>query len=447
MNDISSPRDPGLDEFLGVEPENPARRRALWIGIAAVLLLALLLLSRCFMGEAEAGYATEEVRRGSLTVTVSATGNLQPTNQVEVGSEQSGLVTDVYVENNDRVTKGQPIARLDTSRLKDTITQNRAALAAAEAQVAQAEASAAQARANLARLEEVYRLSGGKVPSQTELDSGRAENRRASASVRAAQAQVAQARAALSSAQTNLSKATIYSPVTGVVLSRQVDPGQTVAASFQAPVLFTIAEDLAQMKLEVKVDEADVGQVKSGQRATFTVDAFPGRSFPATITRVDVGANAGTASSSASSGTASSVVAYTAVLAVQNPDLILRPGMTATADIVTAERKNQLLVPNAALRFSPEREAARASSGQRGGVTGVLMPPRGRGARGGQGGREVNIGRGSRQTLYILGEDGQPKPVEVTTGETNGSQTVVSGEGIRPGMKVITGRLAAAKAR
>src|SRR5690606_33098083 len=148
----------------------------------------------------------------------------------------------------DRVVKGQPLARLDTSRLRDTIVQNEAALASAQAQVAQAEASAVQARANLARLEEVHRLSGGKVPSQTELDTGRAENLRAQAGVRAAQAQVAQARAALSSAQTNLSKATIYSPVTGVVLSRSVDPGQTVAASFQAPVLFTIAEDLAQMK-------------------------------------------------------------------------------------------------------------------------------------------------------------------------------------------------------
>ena len=138
----------------------------------------------------------------------------------------------------------------------------------------------------------MFRLSNGRVPSRTELDAARAENQRAVAGVRAAQAQVSQARAQLSSAQTNLSKATIYSPVTGVVLSRQIDPGQTVAASFQAPVLFTIAEDLAAMQLEVRVDEADVGQVREGQRARFTVDAWPGRTFPATVTRVDVGANA-----------------------------------------------------------------------------------------------------------------------------------------------------------
>lgn len=448
MNDVTPPKvdaaSPALDEFLGAPEQKPWRKRAIWGAVAAGLLIAILALSQCFAGEAEGGYATREVRRGALTVTISATGNLQPTNKVEVGSEQSGLITDVYVDNNDRVTRGQPLARLDTSRLRDMIVQNEAALASAQAQVAQAQASAAQARANLSRLEEVYRLSGGKVPSRTELDTGRAENQRAVAGVRAALAQVSQARAQLNSAQTNLSKATIYSPVNGVVLARQVEPGQTVAASFSAPVLFTIAEDLAQMELEVKVDEADVGQVKAGQRATFNVDAFPGRTFPAEILRVDVGANAGADTTAA--GSAGNVVAYAAVLSVQNPDLILRPGMTATADIVTSEQRGQLLVPNAALRFSPEREAA-GQRGQRGGVASVLVPQRGRSGRGGRGGgdREVEIGRGSRQTVYVLGENGQPQPIQVTTGETNGSQTVVRGQGLKPGMKVITGRLAAAE--
>lgn len=440
MNDVTTiPTDQaeqkGLDDFLGAPPPKPWYKRPAYLAAAAGVLVLLLLLSRCFAGDAAAGYATQEVRRGDLTVTVSATGNLLPTNQVEVGSEQSGLVETVYVDNNDRVVRGQPLARLDTSRLQDTILQNQAALAAAQAQVAQAQASAAQARANLSRLEEVHRLSGGKVPSQTELDTGRAENQRAQAAVRAAQAQVAQARAQLSSAQTNLSKATIYSPVTGVVLSRQIDPGQTVAASFQAPVLFTIAEDLSQMQLEVKVDEADVGQVKDGQRATFEVDAYPGRTFQARIVRVDVGANA-TSSSSSATAAASNVVAYTAVLSVQNPDLLLRPGMTATAEIVTSERKNAVLVPNAALRYSPEREAARAQ--QPGGVTSVLGPRR---FRSNNGEREAGIGRGSRQTVYVKGPDGQPQPVQVTVGESNGSVTEVLGGGLKPGVEVITGRL------
>ncbi|MGH6781417.1 MAG: efflux RND transporter periplasmic adaptor subunit, partial [Sphingomonadaceae bacterium] len=357
MNDSVSVPQSELDQFLGVKPEKPWRKWVVRGVIGIVVVALLLLLSRCFAGEADAQYATEKVARGSLTVSVSATGNLQPTNEVQVGSEQSGLITDVYVENNDRVIKGQVLARLDISRLQDTVIQGKAGLASAEASVAQAKATLAQSRANLARLEEVFRLSGGKVPSRTEMDSGRAEYQRAIAGVRAAEAQVSQARAQLSSAQTNLSKASIVSSVTGVVLSRQVEPGQTVAASFNAPVLFIIAEDLSKMQLEVKVDEADVGQVKQGQRASFTVDAWPGRSFPARIERVDVGANASGSTSSSTSSAASSasgsVVAYTAVLSVENPELILRPGMTATAEIVTSEKQNVLLVPNAALRFSP----------------------------------------------------------------------------------------------
>src|SRR5690606_32160581 len=314
-----------LDEFLGAPATRAWWKRPTFIVGAIVIVIALLLLSRCFAGEAEGGFATQKVRRGDLTVTVSATGNLAPTNQVEVGSEQSGIITEVFVDNNDQVTRGQPLARLDTARLQDAVTQARAALAAAQAQVATAEASAAQARADLARQEEVWRISNHRVPSESELDAARAEARRQAAAVRAANAQVETARAQLASAMTNLSKATIYSPVTGVVLSRQIDPGQTVAASFQAPVLFTIAEDLSHMKLEVKVDEADVGQVRAGQRATFTVDAYPGRVFEATVTRIDVGANASGATTStgttSASSSASSVVAYTAVLSVENPEL------------------------------------------------------------------------------------------------------------------------------
>lgn len=423
-----------ISDLLGEPATKPWWRRGIFIAGAVGLLIAVLLLSRWFGAAEASGYATDTVERGNLTVTVSATGNLQPTNQVEVGSEQSGIVTDVYVDNNDRVVRGQPLARLDTARLRDTIAQNQAALAAAQAQVATAEATAAQARANLSRQEEVYRISGGRVPSATELDAARAEYRRAQAGIRAAQAQVAQARAVLSSAQTNLSKATIYSPVTGVVLSRAIDPGQTVAASFQAPVLFTIAEDLGQMQLEVRVDEADVGQVREGQRATFTVDAFPGQRFTARIIRVDVGANA-SGTSSSTTGSSGNVVSYTAILALDNPGGILRPGMTATAEILATERRNALLVPNAALRFSP---AAGGQSGESG-VTKVLMARRPRGNRQA---RQPTIGRGSEQTVYVLGPDGQPRPVRVTVGESNGSVTEITGGDLRPGVQVITGQLA-----
>jgi HlyD family secretion protein len=434
---------PNVDEFLGQTTTSRRTKLIRWGAIAVGVLLLAWLATRLLGGGDEAPrYATDAVERGNLRVTVAATGNLQPTNQVDVGSELSGTITQVLVDNNDRVRRGAVLARLDTSRLQDAINQSRAALNSAQATVAQAQATARQEQADLRRLEEVSRLSGGRVPAPAELDAARAEAARAAANVRAAQAQVEQARAQLSSDQTQLSKAIIRTPVTGVVLSRQIEPGQTVAASFNAPVLFRIAEDLAQMQLEVKVDEADVGQVSAGQRASFQVDSFPGRAFEADVQRVDLGANTGgsTGSSSSTAASANTVVAYTAVLSVRNPDLILRPGMTATAEIITAEKRNVLLVPNAALRFSPD-QAARGQ--QRGGVTSVLIPrgPRGM-RRGAAGEREVAIGRGSRRTIYLLGPDGQPQPVEVTVGDSNGSQTEVSGANLRPGAKVITATLA-----
>ena len=210
-----------------------------------------------------------------------------------------------------------------------------------------------------------------------------------------------------------------------------------MAASFNAPVLFLIAEDLSAMRLEVKVDEADVGQVAAGQPATFQVDAFPGRTFPAQVERVDVGANAGTGSTT-SSNASNTVVSYTAVLTVDNADSTLRPGMTATAEIVTSEKRGVLLVPNAALRFSPDASAA---SGERSGVTKVLLPGPPRGTAGSKT-REVKIGRGSAQRVYVLDAQGEPEPVAVTTGDTNGTLTEVSGDSLREGAAVITGKLA-----
>ncbi|GGE76070.1 efflux RND transporter periplasmic adaptor subunit [Sphingomonas prati] len=435
MDQTQTPGD--LDAFLGAKP--PSRRSKIlkWTAVAIGFVLLGLLAIRLFGGDGDVvRYATTPLERGNLTVTVSATGNLQPTNQVDVGSQTSGLVTRVNVDNNDRVTTGQVLATIDTATLQDTINRSAAAIAAAEANVGTAQATARQANANLKRLQEVYRLSNGKVPSATELDTGRAEAARGLAGVRSAQAAVAQARAQLSSDRTQFERASVKSPVNGVVLSRQIEPGQTVAASLNAPVLFVIAEDLSRMRLEVKVDEADVGQVLAGQRATFSVDAFPGRTFPARIERVDVGANSGTTTSSTTTtSTTGTVVAYTARLTVENPNLLLRPGMTATADIVTTERQNVLMVPNAALRFTPPSGAAAGG----GGVASMLTP---RGGRGGGATRQATIGRGSKQAIYVLGADGKPQRLQVTVGDTDGTMTMVSGEGVKPGLKVITGTLA-----
>ena len=423
-----------LDDFLGAKPVPAWRKWAKWAGVAVGVILLLLLLKSCLGGGTKPEYSTETIARGSLSVSVSATGKLAPTNQVQVGSELSGLVTKVAVDVNDRVAKGQALALIDPSRFQDTVNQSRAALNAAQATVAQNQATLAQSSAQLARLQEVSRLSGGRVPAKTELEQAIADRDRAIANLRAAQANVVSARATLSSNTTQLVKAVIRSPVNGVVLARQIEPGATVAASFNTPTLFVIAEDLSAMKLEVSIDEADVGSVKQGQSATFTVDAFPGKTFPATITRVDLGSNLSAQSTTTTTTTTGQVVSYGATLSVNNADLQLRPGMTATADIVTSARSAILLVPNAALRFKP------SGSGAQAGVAGSLIP---RPPRGGSGAKPAVIKRGSPQTVYVADASGTPQPVQITAGDTNGTMTEVIGGNLKPGDKVITGQLAA----
>jgi HlyD family secretion protein len=434
-----------LDAFLGGRPPSKFKRYALWAGIAIGVLLLVLLLMRLFGAAEKSGYATEQAQKGNLTVTVSATGKLAPINQVTVGSQLSGQVIKVLVDVNDRVTAGQPLALIDPSQFDDQVKQAQATLAANNAAVGQAQATLAQSKATLSRYQEVSRLSGGRVPAKTEMDQAIADRDRALANVSAANANVISARAALSSAQTQRVRAVIRSPVTGVVLARQIDPGQTVAASFNTPTLFVIAQDLRQMKLEVAIDEADVGNVKQGQRATFTVDAFPGKTFPAMITRVDVGSNlsvqdaSSSSSTSSTSSTTAQVVSYAADLSVANPDEQLRPGMTATADIVTMEKKDVLLVPNAALRFKPQAAGAPAAQAS-GGIAGALTPRMRR--RGGGGDGAAPLERGSKQSVYVKQADGSLKAISVTTGDSDGSMTEITGGDLQPGMQVVTGQLA-----
>ncbi len=438
-----------LDAFLGTPPRPWWRRWLKWGLIVLGVLLAVLLVWHFLGGKEEVKYATDDVERGNLTVTVSATGKLAPTNQVTVGSQLSGQVIKVLADVNDRVTAGQPLALIDPSQFDDQVKQAEATLAANIAAVGQAQATLQQNNATLARYQEVSRLSGGKVPAKTEMDSAIGDRNRALANLNAANANVTSARAQLSSAQTQRTRAIIRSPVTGVILARQVDPGQTVAASFNTPTLFVIAQDLSQMKLEVAIDEADVGQVSQGQDATFTVDAFPGKTFPAKITRVEVGSNlsvqdASSSSSTTTSSTANQVVSYAADLSVSNANEQLRPGMTATADIVTMARQNVLLVPNAALRFTPAAAGQGASSsGSSGGIAGALVPSRPRRGGGNSGQPKTATGEhGGQRTVYVLGADGKPRPVDVTTGSTDGTVTEVTGGNLKPGDKVITGQLA-----
>jgi HlyD family secretion protein len=404
------------------------RRPALWVGLA--LLAAVAAGTWWWLGQRQAAaaprYVTQPVTRGGLTVTVTANGTLQPTQLVAVGSELSGTVVRVLVDVNDRVKRGQLLAELDTARLTDQVRRSSAGLAAAEAQVQQARATLAETRASLDRLEDVARRSGGEVPSRQELDTARAALARAQAAEASAQAGVAEAAATLSSDETNLRKAALRSPIDGIVLARNVDPGNAVAASLQAVTLFSLAQDLAKMTLQVNVDEADVGRVSEGQKATFTVSAHANRRYPATISRLRYG-----------STTKDNVVTYVADLDVPNADLSLRPGMTATATITTVERTDALLVPNAALRYSPESTRTPAGNGATG-IVSQLMP---RPPAGGQPKRASTDTSRARQ-VWVL-KDGVPQPVPVTPGASDGRLTEVSGEALRPGMEVIVDQASA----
>jgi HlyD family secretion protein len=407
---------PEIAETLGVSEGQTATRqnKRLVLVVAALAIAALVLLFGFKRTNGQAPrYKTLQATRGALTVTVTATGNLAPTRKVEVGSELSGIITRVTVDYNDPVEKGQPMAYLDDTKFKAAVMGSRAALASAKAKLQQAQATMLFKQQNLQRLRRAGSLSSGRALSPNDLESAEADLEIAKADDAASQAAIQQAEATLKVDETNLSKTVIYSPVNGVVLLRSVDPGQTVAATLQAPVLFTLAEDLTQMELQVDVDEADVGQVAAGQAATFTVDAYPDRKFEATITQVRYG-----------SQTTSGVVTYTTLLKVENPDLALRPGMTATADIVVQKIADALLVPNAALRFTPPKPT---ETNTRGGLIGMLLP---RPPQREESQAETTNDR-NQQRVWIL-RQGQPVAIPVVAGPTNGSHTVIAHGDLQP---------------
>lgn len=414
--------EPDIAKTLGIGHASKRRKhlkRWLVVILLCVIVVVVLSMRRGAHKDATAQYETQQARQGNLVVLVTATGTLQPTNEVQVGSEISGIVKSVEADYNDKVKVGQVLARVDTSRLEAQETQLKAALESAKARVLQARATLDETTSKLAQLKRVRELSNGKVPSQTEFDSAQAAFERAKADEASAAAAVAQAQATLEVTQTDIGKAVIRSPIDGVVLTRSVEPGQTVAAAFQAPVLFTLAEDLTKMELHVDVDEADIGQVKEGQEATFDVDAYPDRTFKAIITQTRYG-----------SKTVEGVVTYETLLTVDNTDLSLRPGMTATADITVKKVEDAVLVPSAALRFTPPAPAQKQPSR---GLLGALLPrppmsmskPPENGTR-----------NGKQQKVWIL-KDGQPVAVPVTIGATDGTMAEVVGGNVTPGTALV----------
>lgn len=353
-----------------------------------------------------------EVQRGELTALVTATGRLQGLNTVEVGAEVSGRVVEVKADFNEHVKQGQVLAIIDPEQLRSSVEESRAQLASAEANVVQAQATAVEARLINERSKSQFDQG---ILSRREYEAAQAGLARADATLTAAQASTTLARATLNSTVTRLAKSTIRAPMDGMVLARLIEPGQTVTAGFQTPVLFKLTTDLTQMTLYVDVDEADIGRVQEGQNASFSVDAYPGQSFASKVVQLR---NEPTISQN--------VVTYQAVLSVDNTGGLLRPGMTATAHVVTSEVQDALLVPNAALRFSPPV----AHGG-----------PFSRGAP-----QEVSsIAPGQPRAWILDGE--RPRAVALTTGLSDGTHTQILSGDLTAGSQVIVNTLVQESAR
>ena len=431
------------------------KKRVLIVGIAvalAALAAALLFVRR---GSAEPKFRKAKVDKGDVVATVTATGTLSAVTTVKVGSQVSGIIAKLHVDFNSAVTKGQLLAELDPTPFQQTVEQRRADLEKAKVELRNTDLSLVRSK----------NLATQQLLAQSELDAAQT-NRDAAA------AAVAQSEAALRQAQTNLGYTKIMSPIDGVVVDRQYDVGQTVAASFQAPVIFTIAQDLTKMQVLTNIDEADVGRVKVGQEATFSVDAFPDQPFRGAVSQIRL-----------SPQTVQNVVTYQVVLDVANPDLKLKPGMTANVQVPVEIRKDVLRVPNAALRFRPDSadlvpearkdkakaapaggpEPSAASSSPAPPETAQIAPAPGSAATGGRpggggrgaggpggrpgGGAGARPGGSGAGTLYVEVPDtgGKLKPVTVKTLITDGNLTAIRSNDLKEGDEIVVG-LATARA-
>ncbi len=432
------PHEEDLATIVASGASRPVRK---WIfiviGLAVIGAPAWYFYKTNGKDEQKADYQTQASKTGRISLIVTAAGNLAPTNQIIVGSELSGTAKEVLVDSNDQVKKGQTLAKLDTSKLDQQTERSRASLLAAKARVSQAEATLAESKASLARQEELHDLSGGKTPSRAAMETSRATVARSEADLGSAQAAVTGAEADVKAFESDLAKTIIRSPVDGIVLARSIEVGQTVAASFTAPTLFTIAEDLKKMELLVNVSEADIGRIEVGQTATFTVDAWPARNYTALVKKVAFGAvgTGTTSSSSSAAASTSAVVTYSTELEVTNEDLSLRPGMTATVDIAIVDKPEILVVPNAALRFDPTAAAAigKPDAAKRTLVQ-SLSPGGGRRWRGAPPPKAGSAG--SSPKVWTL-KDGEPSQIDVTTGITDGRVTEITGGDLTEGTPLI----------
>ncbi len=410
MSDISSE---DIKKTLASQNENKSFTKwFLWIVVLVIIGVAfyLLVLNK---SEEKVIYNTLFPVKKDLIVTVSATGNLEPTNSVDVGIEVSGTILEIYVDYNDIVEKGQLLAKLDTTKLISQVDSTKAALSVANANLLESKINVKDAKRELERVQELYKVTDGDYPSAKEIDSAIITYEKSKAAHEALKAQKAQAEALLKSNEEDLKKALVTSPINGVVLNKAVEVGQTLVSSMQIPTLFTLAEDLKKMEVIVSVDEADVGQVKQNQTVEFSVDAYPDKIFNGIIKQVRI-----------NSTMVNNVVTYETVVTVDNSDLLLRPGMTVTADITTKVVKDALLVPNAALRFSPPKKEEKESSEFR-----LFGPPTIK--------EKSDLSINSKK-LWIL-KDNKAVAIAIELGDNDGVNSVITSNNISIDDEIIIG--------
>ncbi len=388
---------------LSAQPSSKRWKKIAWGSLALVMIAAASFYTMKHTAKEKPSYITVPLKIQDLTTSVSATGNLEPTNTVDVGIEVSGTIDQVFVDYNDPVRSGQILARLDTTRLTAAVTSSQAILMKSKANEQSAKAAVDNAAIEEERARTMYASTGGNYPSRKEMQSLSTMLIQAKASLAAAKAQVSQSYAQLKSDEDNLRKAVVISPINGVVLNRKVEPGQTVVASMQTPILFTLAEDLTQMRAIVSVDEADIGGVKENQRVIFTVDSYANTQFEGKITQLRL-----------NSAVVNGVVTYEAVVQVDNTDLLLRPGMTANASIITDTLKKVTVIPNAALRFTPPVEEDQKKKKR-------AMDESDKG-----------------EHVWVLKNE-IPTRVKVQIGKTDGVSSVVSVSSLKVGDLIITG--------
>jgi HlyD family secretion protein len=387
-------------------------KKRLFIGTGILLIIAIVAFYSLKGSNKESKYETIEVDRGDIVEKITATGAINPVITVRVGSQVSGRITRIHADFNSQVKKGQVIAQLETDIYQAKVTQANANFNLAKAQTREARVLLLDAENNLRRIKN---LSKGLVASERDLEVAETNYEAAKAALSAAQARKEQSRALLNSTKVDLEYTTIYSPVDGIVISRNCDVGQTVVSTFQTPDLFLIAQDMTKMQVEAYVDEADIGKIQAGQEVLFTVDAFPERTFSGKISQVRFAPKQ-----------EQNVVTYATVIEVANPDLLLRPGMTATVSIIANEKKNVLRLPSIALRFKAnpadkylyhyDEEKDKDSGDEEE----LLNLP---------------------QSLWIINDIGQAKRIPIKAGISDGRYTEVLNGSIDEGEKVIVGYL------